>query len=56
MAASRLMDENGSLFSHAELQIQLHGQAGATHPPIAAAVPHETALQEAVTSYNVRKL
>jgi site-specific DNA-methyltransferase (adenine-specific) len=38
MAASRLINENSSLFSHAELQIQLHGQPDAQ----AQAALHET--------------
>ena len=45
MAASRLMNENGSLFSHATIQIELQPQAGvATAAPIYA-------LQEKPTPY-----
>ena len=45
MGASRLMNENGSLFSHADLQIQLH-PAAATAPSLAPAdAIHETSVQ-----------
>jgi len=43
MAASRLMNENTSLFSHAELQIQLHPPATGPIQPTAAQALHETA-------------
>ncbi len=45
MAASRLMNENGSLFSHATIQIELQPQAGA------ATVAPSYALQEKPTPY-----
>ena len=45
MAASRLMNENGSLFSHATIQIELQPQAG-----VATAVP-TYALEEKPTPY-----
>jgi site-specific DNA-methyltransferase (adenine-specific) len=45
MAASRLMNENGFLFSHATIQIELQPQAGA-----ATAAPSYT-LQEKPTPY-----
>jgi site-specific DNA-methyltransferase (adenine-specific) len=45
MAASRLMNENVSLFSHATIQIELQPQAGA------ATVAPSYALQEKPTPY-----
>src|SRR5881396_3394571 len=50
MAASRLMNENGSLFSQADLQIQLHASAPAAGPPASAAILHE-----APTAYRIAK-
>ena len=43
MAASRLMNENTSLFSHADLQIQLHTPAVAASHEAAALALHESA-------------
>jgi len=51
MAASRLMNENTSLFSHADLQIQLHTPA--------LAVPQEApalALREPATGYRTKPI
>jgi len=45
MGASRLMSENGSLFSHADLQIQLHAPAAATEHKSGADALRETAPQ-----------
>ena len=42
MAASRLMNENTSLFSHAELQIQLHTPALAAPQDVAAPALHDS--------------
>jgi DNA modification methylase len=42
MAASRLMNENTSLFSHADLQIQLHAPAIVPPQAVPAAVLQET--------------
>jgi site-specific DNA-methyltransferase (adenine-specific) len=42
MAASRLMNENTSLFSHAELQIQLHAPALVTPQDVPAAALHDS--------------
>jgi site-specific DNA-methyltransferase (adenine-specific) len=42
MATSRLMNENGSLFSHADLQIQLHPPPPSTSQPLAAVALHES--------------
>src|SRR5205823_358105 len=49
MGASRLMSENGSLFSHADLQIQLH-TPGASAPP----QPPALAIHESPTSYRAK--
>ena len=43
MAASRLMNENTSLFSHAELQIQLHAPASAIPQDLPAPALHDSA-------------
>jgi DNA modification methylase len=43
MAASRLMNENTSLFSHADLQIQLHASACATPQDVPAPALHDSA-------------
>ncbi len=51
MAASRLMNENTSLFSHAQIDIQLHGQLVA-QPDVAATVQ---ILQEQPVAYHARK-
>jgi site-specific DNA-methyltransferase (adenine-specific) len=48
MSASRLMSENGSLFSNAELQIQLHA------PGTIATTPTIAALQETGPEYRAR--
>jgi len=42
MAASRLMNENTSLFSHAELQIQLHAPAIVVPQDAPAAALHDS--------------
>jgi hypothetical protein len=55
MAASRLLSENGSLFSHADLQIQLRVQPAAAAPPTGVA-PSLAVLREAPAAYNARKL
>ena len=44
MAASRLMNENTSLFSHADLQIQLHTPALAAPQEVPVPALHEPAL------------
>jgi site-specific DNA-methyltransferase (adenine-specific) len=49
MAASRLMNENGSLFSHATIQIELQPLAG-----VAPAAP-ACALQEKPAPYKLSK-
>ena len=49
MAASRLMNENGSLFSHATIQIELQPHVGAT------AAPTNCVLQEKPTPYKLSK-
>jgi site-specific DNA-methyltransferase (adenine-specific) len=43
MAASRLMNENTSLFSHADLHIQLHAPASAIPQNLAAPALHDSA-------------
>lgn len=43
MATSRLMNENGSLFSHADLQIQLHPPPPSANQPLVAVALHEAA-------------
>jgi hypothetical protein len=43
MAASRLMNENTSLFSHAELQIQLHASASIIPQDLPAPALHDSA-------------
>jgi modification methylase len=55
MAASRLLNENGSLFSHADLQIQLRVQPAAAAPPTGVA-PGLAVLQETPAACNARKL
>ena len=50
MAASRLMNENTSLFSHADLQIQLHSPATAV-PQVATVA----ALHESSPEYRIRQ-
>jgi hypothetical protein len=42
MAASRLMSENTSLFSHAELQIQLRAPASAAPQDVLAPALHDS--------------
>jgi modification methylase len=49
MAASRLLNENGSLFSHAELQIQLH-----TPDPPAQSQPSVVAIHESPPQYRAK--
>jgi DNA modification methylase len=55
MAASRLMNENTSLFSHADLQIHLHGEAVVRLPPSCGVAPNQAAMQEAATAYDCQK-
>jgi len=55
MAASRLMNENSSLFSHADLQIQMHVQPRATVPPSSGVTSNPAALQETPAAYRARK-
>ena len=55
MAASRLMNDNGSLFSRAELQIQLRSQLGATAPPSNGLDPSPAVLHESITPCDLRK-
>jgi hypothetical protein len=43
MAASRLMNENTSLFSNADLQIQLHAPASAIPQDVPAPALHDSA-------------
>lgn len=43
MAASRLMNENTSLFSHADLQIQLHAPASTVPQDVPARALHDSA-------------
>lgn len=50
MAASRLMNENTSLFSNADLQIQLHAPAAAAPEPATSAPLHESASEYRVKS------
>ena len=54
MAASRLMNENGSLFSNADLQIQLHGPLATTVRPSNDTPPNGAKLQETAAPYRVR--
>ena len=50
MAASRLMYENGSLFSHATIQIELQPHVGAS------AAPPKCVLQDKPISYKLSKV
>lgn len=56
MAASRLMNENASLFSHAELQIQLHASAPAAPAPTLAPALHETPTPYRTSKRSTKKV